>query len=84
MRFIDSSNIKSSSLSRSKLHLNKSGTAPLIKPFAKVVNFDCLNRNTDWQFNNLTKNSSFIVSNVPYLSNLRSKSPKSIIFCIET
>ena len=47
MRFIDNSNIKSSSLSRSKLHLNKSGTAPLIKLFAKVVNFDCLNRNID-------------------------------------
>ena len=29
MRFIDNSNIKSSSLNRSKLHLNKSGTAPL-------------------------------------------------------
>ena len=40
MRFIDNSNIKSSSLNRSKLHLNKSGTAPLTKNFAKIVNFD--------------------------------------------
>ena len=31
MRFIDNSNIKSSSLNRSKLHLNKSGTALLTK-----------------------------------------------------
>ena len=40
MRFIDNSNIKSSSLNRSKLHLNKSGTALLTKNFAKIVNFD--------------------------------------------
>ena len=31
MCFIDNSNIKSSSLNRSKLHLNKSGAAPLTK-----------------------------------------------------
>ena len=40
MRFIDNSNIKSSSLNRSKLHLNKSGTALLTKIFAKIVNSD--------------------------------------------
>ena len=34
------SNIKGFSLNRSKLHLNKSGTTPLTKNFAKVVNFD--------------------------------------------
>ena len=33
MGFIDNSNIKSSSLNRSKLHLNKSGTALLTKNF---------------------------------------------------
>ena len=38
MRFVDNSNIKNSSLNRSKLHLNKSGTALLTKKFAKVVN----------------------------------------------
>ena len=37
MRFIDNSNIKSSSLNGSKLHLNKSGTALLTKNFAKIV-----------------------------------------------
>ena len=37
MRFIDNSNIKSSSLNKSKLHFNKSGTAPLTKHFAKIV-----------------------------------------------
>ena len=40
MRFIDNSNIKSSSLNGSKLHLNKSGTALLTKKFAKIVNSD--------------------------------------------
>ena len=40
MRFIDNSNIKSSSLKRSKLHLNKSGTALLTKNFAKIVHPD--------------------------------------------
>ena len=40
MRFIDNSNLKGSSLNRSKLHLNKSGTALLTKNFAKIVNSD--------------------------------------------
>ena len=40
MRFIDESNIKSSPLNRSKLHLSKSGTALLTKHFAKTVNSD--------------------------------------------
>ena len=40
LRFIDNSNIKSSSLNRRKLHLNKSGTALLTKNFAKIVNSD--------------------------------------------
>ena len=40
MRFIDNSNIKSSSLNRSKLHLNKSGAALLTKIFAKIVHPD--------------------------------------------
>ena len=40
MRFIDNSTIKSSSLNRSTLHLNKSGTAALTKNFAKIVKSD--------------------------------------------
>ena len=40
IRFIDTSNIKISSLNRRKLHLNKSGTALLAKHFAKIVNSD--------------------------------------------
>ena len=41
VRFIDnSSNIKSFSLNRSKLHLNKSRTALITKHFVEVVNFD--------------------------------------------
>ena len=37
--FIDNSNIKSSSLNRSKFHLNKSGAALLTKNFAKFSLF---------------------------------------------
>ena len=65
MRFMDKSHIKSSSLSRSKLHLNKSGIAL---------------RNTDGNVNNLTKDSSFIASNVSHLGNFKLKTPKNIIF----
>ena len=80
MRFIDNSNIKSSSLNRSKLHLNKSGTALLTKNFAKIVHPDWLYGNIDGQVNNLTKGISSIALNVSHLSNLRSKNPKNIIF----
>ena len=72
MRFIDNSNIKSSSLNRSKLHLNKCETALLTKHFAKIVNSDRLYRNIDGQVSNITKGSSFIASNVSHLGNLRS------------
>ena len=40
LHFIDNGNMKSSSLNRSKLHLNKSETALLTKIFAKIVNSD--------------------------------------------
>ena len=51
-------NIKSSSLNRSELYLNKSGTALLTKNFAKVVHSDWLYGNIDGQVNNITKGSS--------------------------
>ena len=38
MIFINNSNIDSTCLNRSKLHLNKSGTSLLIKNFSKAVN----------------------------------------------
>ena len=80
MHFLDNTNIKISSLNRSKLHFNKSATTLLTKNFAKIVNSDRLYRNIDGQVNNLTKDSSFIASNASHLGNLRSKNPKSIIF----
>ena len=80
MHFIDNGNMKSSSLNRSKLHFNKSETALLTKNFAKIVNSDWLYWNIDGQVINLTKDSSFIASNVSHLGNLRSKNPKNIIF----
>ena len=36
--FINNNNIDNKCLNRNKLHLNKSGTYPLIKNFSKVVN----------------------------------------------
>ena len=38
MRFINNSNIRSPSLNRSKLHLNKSGTALISKNFSNIIN----------------------------------------------
>ena len=38
MRFIDNSNINSSCLNTSKLHVNKSARALLTKHFEKIVN----------------------------------------------
>ena len=38
MIFVNNSNIDSTCLNRSKLHLNKSGTSLLIKNFSKAVN----------------------------------------------
>ena len=73
---IDNSNIKSSSLNRSKLHLNKSGTALL----TKIVHPDWLYGNINGQVDNHTKGISSIASNVSHLGNLRSKNPKNIIF----
>ena len=79
MRFIDNSNMKSYPLNRSKLHLNKTGTALLTKTFAKIVNSDSLYRNVYGQVNSLTEDLSFIASNVSHLGNLRSKNSKNII-----
>ena len=38
MIFINNNSIDSTCLNRSKLHLNKSGTSPLIKNFSKAIN----------------------------------------------
>ena len=66
MSFIDNSNIISSSLNGSELHVNKSGAALLTKGFAKIVNSDWLYRNIDGQVNNLKKVPSFRASNVSH------------------
>ena len=80
MRFIDNSNINSSCLNTSKLHVNKSARALLTKHFEKIVNSGWLYRKIDEKINNLTKASSFIASNVSHLGNLMSKNPKKYIF----
>ena len=52
----------------------------LTKNISKIVNSDWLYRSINGQVNNLTKDSSFIASNVSHLGNLRLKIPKKIIF----
>ena len=60
MIFINNSNIDSTCLNRSKLHLNKSGTSLLIKNFSKAVNSVWLiNENDNGEVLNLT--SSYFV-----------------------
>ena len=81
MIFINNSNIDSTWLNRSKLHLNKSGTSRLIKNFSKAVNSVWLiNENDDNEVLNLT--NSFIVSffSVSHLRNLRLKNAGNLIF----
>ena len=73
MCFIDGSNIKGSSLNKRKIYLNESGTTLFTKKIVKGVNFDLSYKNIDEYVRNLTKDSSFIISSVSHLSNLRSK-----------
>ena len=81
MIFINNSNIDSTWLNRSKLHLNKSGTSRLVKYFSKAVNSVWLiNENDNNEVLNLT--NSFIVSffSVSHLRNLRLKNAGNLIF----
>ena len=81
MIFINNSNIDSTWLNRSKLHLNKSGTSRLIKIFSKAVNSVWLiNENDNNEVLNLT--NSFIVSffSVSHLRNLMLKNAGNLIF----
>ena len=81
MIFIINSNIDSTCLNRSKLHLNKSGTSLLIKKFSKVVNSAwLLNENDNDEVVNLTNGSIVSFSSVSHLRNLRSKKAGNIIF----
>ena len=81
MIFINNSNIDSTCLNRSKLHLNKSGTSLLIKNFSKAVNSPWLiNGNDNDEVLNLTNSSIVSFSSVSHLRNLRSKNAGNIIF----
>ena len=79
--FINNSNIGSTCLNRSKLHLNKSGTSLLIKNFSKTVNSAWLiNGNDNNEVLNLTNSSIVSFCSMSQLSNLRSKNTGNIIF----
>ena len=81
MIFINDSNIDSTCLSRSKLHLNKRETSLLIKNFSKAVNSVWLTKENDsGEVLNLTNSSSASFPRVSYLRNLRSKNAGNIIF----
>ena len=81
MIFINNSNIDSTRLNRSKLHLNKSGTSILIKNFSKAVNSAWLiNGNDNDEVLNLTNSSIVSFSSMSHLRNLRSKNAGNIIF----
>ena len=81
MIFINNSNIDSTCLNRSKLHLNKSGTFLLIKNFSKAVNSVWLiNENDNGDVLNLTNSSIISCSRLSHLRNLRSKNTGNIIF----
>ena len=81
VKYINNNNIDGSRLSRSKLHLNKSETALLVKDFLQALkpNWSCsfndsvANKTT----NSTSANNTSIVS---HLRNLRTKNPKNIIF----
>ena len=81
IKFINNTNIDGSCLNRSKLHLNKSGTALLVKNFSQALkpNWLCSFNDsvTDKTTNFASANNT---SNVSLLGNLRMKNPKNIIF----
>ena len=81
MIFSNNSNIDSTCLNRSKLHLNKCGTSLLIKNFSKAVNSAWLiNGNDNDEVLNLTNSSIVSFSSMSHLRNLKSKNAGNIIF----
>ena len=72
--FINNNNIDGSCLNRSKLHLNKSGTGKLVKPFLQALKptwsrtfiDGVADKTTDFASANNT-------SNISFLENLRTK-----------
>ena len=81
LKFINNTNIDGSCLNRIKLHLNKSGTALLVKNFSQALkpNWLCsINHSvTDKTTNSASANNT---SNISLLRNLRMKNPKNIVF----
>ena len=81
IKFINNSNIDGSCLNRSKLHLNKSGTALLVKKFSQALKPNWLCSFNDGVTDKTTNFASASnTSNVSLLRNLRMKNPKDKIF----
>ena len=81
IKLINNDSIDDSCLSRSKLHLNKSGTALWVKAFSQALKPNWLRKCNDSVADKTTNFASANnTSNVSLLRNLRTKNPKNIIF----
>ena len=80
MIFINNSNIDSTCLNRSKLHLNKNGTSLLIKIFSSELCLTHKRKNDNDEVLNLANSSIVSFSSMSHLRNLRSKNAGNIIF----
>ena len=83
--FINDNNIDDSCFNKNKLHLNKSGTALLVKKFwlALKLNWFC-NFNDSVVDKTINFASANNTSNASLLEDLRIKNPKNIIFPLST
>ena len=80
IKLINNNNIDGLFLSRSKLHLNKSRTALLVKTFSKALKPKRLCNLNDSVADKTINSSDSKTSNVSLLRNLRIKNPKNIFF----
>ena len=81
MIFINNSNIDNTCISRSKSHLNKSGTSLSIKNVSRAVNSVWLiNKNDNGEGLKFTNSSIASFSRASHLCNLKSQNASNIIF----
>ena len=80
IKLINNNDIDGLFLNRSKLHLNKSVTALLVKTFSKALKPKWLCNFNDSVADKTTNSSDSKTSNVSLLRNLRIKNPKNTFF----
>ena len=79
-RFIENSNIDGGFLNRSKLHLNKKGTALLSRNIANVLKYILYSSNSDGEFIDTKISGNDEMSGLDSLKAVRLQNPKNIIF----